>query len=146
MQKPVLVLLTAAAILAIASSLAYAGSHRFVLVVHSNNEIESISKGDASDIFLKRMQTWKDGSEIEVVDQHIESKLRAHFSTSIHGRSVSAIKSHWHKLIFTGRGLPPAELASDAEVIEFVGSHPRAIGYVSSRAQIGNLKVLRLEP
>lgn len=38
--------------------------------------------------------------------------------------------------IFSGRATPPAELASDAEVIAFVARTPGAIGYVSAGATL----------
>lgn len=131
--------------LVVFAAIGRAQSERFSLVVHPSNPIESISPEEASRIFLKQVKTWPMGLPIEVVDQHADSKLRAIFSRAVHGRSVPAIKSHWHKKIFTGRGLPPTELKSDVEVIRFVSSHPGGIGYISSRTSTHTLKIVRLE-
>ncbi len=132
--------------LLVLSAAANASSQRFVLVVHPSNPISVISKERVSDIFLKKETTWSNGVAIEVIDQHPRSKSRASFTSVVHGRTVSAIKSHWHREIFTGRGLPPTEAASEEGVIEYVASHPGSIGYVSSRVPIGTLKAVRLEP
>ena len=50
------------------------------------------------------------------------------------------------KAIFTGRGFPPVEKSSDAEVAAFVAGNASAIGYVSSAATLPNgVKVVKVE-
>ena len=119
---------------------------RFAIIVHPSNPIESITKERVSRIFLKKEKVWGDGSTIDAVDQRAESRVRANFSEVVLGRTVAAVKSHWHKQIFTGRSVPLLELDSDDDVIEFVRKHEGAIGYVSFRASVGDLRILRLEP
>ncbi len=41
-------------------------------------------------------------------------------------------------MIFSGRGVPPLELRSDSEILNYVSSHPDAISYVSSDTDLTN--------
>ena len=101
------------------------------VVVHSSNALSSITKAKAADLFLKRVTRWENGRIVTPVDLSEKSPVRAVFSRDLLGKEVSSVKSHWQKMIFSGRATPPAELSSDAEVIEFVRNNADAIGYVS---------------
>ena len=68
--------------------------------------------------------------------------LRAEFDQKALGRSSSQVKAYWSKLVFTGKGTPPKEVASDSEVLELVASNPNLIGYVSAGAVSAKVKVL----
>jgi ABC-type phosphate transport system substrate-binding protein len=116
----------------------------FLVVINTGNEIEAMEKDQISRIFLKKITKWANGSRVEPVDLDSQSPVREAFSRDVHGKSVSSIKSYWQRMIFSGRDTPPPELDSDAKVIQFVSSHPGAIGYVSTSANIANVKVLRI--
>ena len=70
------------------------------------------------------------------------SALRSDFDEKGVGRSSSQLKAHWSKLVFTGKGTPPAELASEAEVIEFVAANPKAIGYINADKATSAVKIV----
>ena len=42
------------------------------------------------------------------------------------------MKNYWQQLIFSGQDVPPPELKTDDEVIQYVIKNPNSIGYVSS--------------
>ena len=94
---------------------------------------------------MKETGTWSDGQPVIPVDQTASSSTRHEFSNAIFGRDATAIKSHWQRQIFSGRGVPPPEKASDDEVLAFVRVNSGAIGYVSSDADVGSgVKVLEI--
>jgi hypothetical protein len=72
------------------------------------------------------------------------SALREGFSKSILGRSAAAVRNYWQQRTFTGRGVPPAEVSSDADVIRYAREHPGGIGYVSTQTDLAALNVLAL--
>lgn len=109
----------------------------YVIVVHEGNSTTSLTADEVSRMFLKRTTQWADGSEIVPVDQVESASVRETFSQDVHGKSVSAIKSYWQRQIFSGRGVPPAERASNAEVLAFVRANPAAIGYVRAGINLG---------
>jgi ABC-type phosphate transport system substrate-binding protein len=116
----------------------------FVVVVHPSNPVDSMTEKEISALFLKSVTRWDDGRRVLPLDHADGSAIRARFSESIHGRSVSAIKNYWQQQIFAGRDVPPPEKASDREVLAYVASNPSAIGYVSSGADLGSVKVVSI--
>ncbi len=120
-----------------------AGSQRleaqeFKVVVNAANPISEISKSDASKIFQKKSQKFGNGQRASPVDLPANSPVREQFSQGVHGRSASAIASYWQQQIFSGRGVPPEEKASDSAVLDFVRSNPDGIGYVAADTSLGD--------
>ena len=117
----------------------------FKVVVNSSNSTASISVGQLSRCFMKQTNTWINGAAVLPVDQVADSAVRIAFTTAIHERDVAAVKSYWQRQIFSGRGVPPPEKASDEEVLAFVRANPGAVGYVSPNTPVGaGVKVLEV--
>ncbi len=114
----------------------------YKVIVHSTNPASSMSRGDLSKIFLKRTTKWSDGRTATPVDLPESSGTRASFSKAVHNKSVDAIKAYWHKMVFSGRAVPPAQRSSVREIVDYVQSNPGAVGYVPSSAAVGNCTVL----
>ncbi len=124
---------------------AVASGQGFKVVVNGANSSETISKQQLENIFMKKTGTWNDGRPVIPVDQTASSSTRHGFSKVVIGRDTNAIKSYWQRQIFSGRGVPPPEKASDDEVLEFVRVNSGAVGYVSPDADIGSgVKVLEI--
>jgi ABC-type phosphate transport system substrate-binding protein len=133
-----IVLLAAAGSLALASDPG-AGLR---LIVHPGNDVGSMERELLADAFLKKATRWPDGEAIEPVDQRFGSPIREHFSQHVLRRSAAAIRSYWQQRIFTGRGVPPPELESDAAVLRYVQTHRGGVGYVSESAVITAVNVI----
>lgn len=103
----------------------------FGVVVNSANPVDSLPSDVVADYFLKKQTRWPNGVEILPVDQKLDSKVRSMFTLAIHFKRVQAVQSYWQKKLFAGEEVPPPELASDVDVLEFVSKNPGAIGYVS---------------
>lgn len=125
-----------------------ASAQTYKLIAHPSVPASSLSREDASMLFLKKASTWsKWGSDQKVVpfDLAADSSTRQGFSSGVLKRAIPAIKSYWQQQIFSGRGTPPAELAGDNEMISSVSRTAGAIGYVSSGATLpGNVKQIRV--
>jgi ABC-type phosphate transport system substrate-binding protein len=117
----------------------------FRLVVHPRNPLQAINRSVAALAFLKKTQVWQHGGPIRPVDLGVDSDVRRRFSEEVLGRSQVAVKNYWQQMIFSGRGLPPPELSSDDEVVQFVLRNPGAIGYVSGDAVLKGTKPLDLK-
>jgi len=116
----------------------------FQVIVNESNSIESISKGDLSDIFLKKKTKCDNGSAVTPIDLNARSETRAAFTEEVHGRNVGAIRSYWQQAAFSGAGTAPIERSNDADVIAFVKSNPGAVGYISAGADASGVKVLSI--
>jgi len=117
----------------------------FVLIVNQSSKVSTLKRGDVSKLFMRRVTKWSDGQEVQPVDQVASSPTRRVFSDSVHHMDVPRVKSYWQLVVFSGRGDPPPERASDDDIIQFVRTTPTAIGYVSASATIVDVKVVAIK-
>lgn len=90
---------------------------------------------------LTRLYTGR-SSALAAVNLAESSPLRSQFDEKGVGRSSAQLKAHWSKLVFTGKGTPPPELATEAAVIEHVAQNPNAIGYIGTASVTDAVKVV----
>jgi ABC-type phosphate transport system substrate-binding protein len=126
----------------VAVAAAPAGFH---VVAHPQNPAASVDRDFLADAFLKKAVRWPGGDTIQPVDLRADAPARERFSEHVLRRSIAAVRSYWQQRIFTGRGVPPPELESDAAVIQYVKMHPGAVGYVSERADVGAVKIIAVQ-
>jgi ABC-type phosphate transport system substrate-binding protein len=110
------------------------------VIVHPQNAEQTLERPFLANAFLKKVTRWPNGEVVRPVDLPLASPARRKFSEEVLGRSVSAVRSYWQQLIFSGRDIPPPELDSDAAVIAYVLRTPGAVGYVSGSAALGAAK------
>lgn len=122
--------------------LVHAQQPGFKVIVNNDNPAKGLPRAKVALMFMKATAKWGDGAAVEPVDQLPGSPVRAEFSAAIHNRDVDAVKTAWQRAVFSGRGEPPPEKASDEEVIAFVASRPGGIGYVSQSAPTDKVKTL----
>ena len=129
-------LFTFAICLAALVGAAPAGAQQYRVIVNAANPTTSLTKEDLARVYLKKMSTWKSGAPVTVVDQAPKSPVRAQFSMTVLGRDVPTMKNYWQQSLFSGRGVPPVEQPTEAQVVAFVAANPGAIGYVSTETQL----------
>jgi ABC-type phosphate transport system substrate-binding protein len=117
----------------------------FLIIVHSTNPATTLDRKFLSEAFLKKKTRWPSGDVIRPVDQRTIAGVRSRFSEGVLERSVAAVRQYWLQRIFAGRAVPPPELESDAQVVQYVLLQPGAVGYVSASANISGAKALRIE-
>jgi ABC-type phosphate transport system substrate-binding protein len=115
------------------------------LIAHPAISLRSLSRAEASRIFLKRSAKWPDGSPATPVDLPPDSKTREAFSRDVHGKSASAVDAYWQKQVFSGSALPPATRANDGEVIRFVRATAGAVGYVAADADLSGVRSIEVQ-
>lgn len=142
-RVPIALALLAAALFA--GSLPAQGSAPFQVIVNAANPVASLTREEASRLFLRKVVTWKPGEGVQPVDQGQDSAVRRAFSKAIHRKDMPGVRRYWEELVFTGQGVPPAERAGDEEVVAFVAASRGAIGYVGPGATLGRkVRVLRI--
>lgn len=116
----------------------------FVVIVNRSNPQTTIARAEVSRMFLKQVQRWANGREVQPVDLTVSAAPREAFSRHVHSRSATSVASHWRQQIFAGRGVPPPEQASDAEVLRYVASHAGGIGYVGPGTNISSVAAVNV--
>jgi len=124
------------AALLLAACLAFGGAHAadLVVIVSARAPVPALRADQVADIFLAEANRFPDGSEATAVDQNIGSALRDEFYDKVANRSPALMKAYWTKMIFTGRGQPPREVAGNAAVRRLVAENPGTIGYIERSA------------
>lgn len=139
MTKRLLFQLLAAFACAIALA---AGAEDVVAVVSAKSPITSLNTAQVADIFLGKTSRFPDGSAAVPIDQVEDSPERDRFYALYTGKSAAQVKAHWSKLIFTGRGQPPRQVANSAEAKRAIVGDPHAIGYIDNRLVDSSVRVL----
>lgn len=116
------------------------------VIVHPSNSLSKISKSEVSDIFLGRADEFANGKAAEPLDQINSSPTRRQFIKAVLGMDEGALKSHWSKLMFSGKGQPPEMLSSDEEIRAAIAANPHGIGYINRSLVDESVKVVLIVP
>ncbi|HXF78652.1 MAG TPA: phosphate ABC transporter substrate-binding protein [Usitatibacter sp.] len=119
-----------------------AGAEDVVAVVSAKSPVTALNAEQVADIFLGKTTRFPDGSAAVPIDQNEDSPDRDRFYTQYTGKSPAQVKAHWSKLIFTGRGQPPRQVANAAEAKRAVAQDPHAIAYIDNRLVDSSVRVL----
>ncbi len=92
-------------------------------------------------IYMGKQTRWLNDEAIVPVMLR-EGPLHDTFVEDYLDRSVHRFVTYWRQMVFTGKGLPPRSFNSEDELIDFVAVTPGALGYASSAADTGRVKVL----
>lgn len=111
-----------------------------VVVNPANSNV--VSSDDLSRLFLGKAASFSDGTKAVPVNQSEGAAAREEFDSKVLNRSAAQLKAYWSKLVFTGKGTPPKELADDAAVKAAVAGEVGAIGYISSGSVDSSVKVI----
>lgn len=134
-----LVLLTSAAI----TQQAHA---ELAIIAHPNNSMMGISKDELERIYLGKSRSFSNGRSVKAVDQTVGSRARDKFNKEVLQMTEAKRKAYWSRLVFTGKGKPPASLDDDAAVLEWIASHPDGLGYITGSKISKRVKVLLILP
>ena len=112
-----------------------------VVIVHPTND-STLDKDVVKKIYLGKTKSFSNGQKIQAYDLQNGSDIRNSFLQSLLKKSGSQYKAYWSKLLFTGKGKPPAEKSSEDDIVNEVASNPSAIGYVDSTKVTDAVKVI----
>lgn len=103
----------------------------FSIIVHPSNSVGAMKTAEVSRLFLRQSTRWESGQRALPVNLVAQSPLRQRFTREINQKSLAAEKAYWQRQIFSGRAVPPLEVASEDDVLDYVAKNPGAVGYVS---------------
>jgi ABC-type phosphate transport system substrate-binding protein len=103
------------------------------ILVIANRDVpeDTLSIKEIQEIFLGKRVQWRDNSRIRFTTVG-DAEVHRMFLKQYVNLSESDWKIYWKRMVFTGRGMPPETIATEAELIDFVAKTKGAVGYLSS--------------
>ncbi|MCP5015786.1 MAG: phosphate ABC transporter substrate-binding protein [Ketobacter sp.] len=116
--------------------------HAEIAVIVNPANTDAIKKENIASLYLAKTRTFPGGKTAIPLDRPEGSPIRVEFVSKVIEKDESQMKSYWSRLIFTGKGVPPKVLESDAEVKGMVARNPDAIGFIDTVAVDDTVKVV----
>lgn len=106
------------------------------VIVHPKSALTHLLAEQAAQIFLGK------STRLTPVDLADNSAIRADFYQKVAGKDQDQVKAIWSKIVFTGKGFPPKEYNTNAEVKRAIAADPGAIGYIDKAAVDDTVRVV----
>lgn len=125
--------------LTLASGCVHAAS--LAVIVHPSSGVDSLSREQASHLFLGRIKHLPSGTLAVVLDT---TSLRADFYRALVNREMNEINAYWARLKFSGRTQPPEQIEDADAVLRRVASERGTIGYIDAARVDRRVRVVLL--
>ena len=116
----------------------------FQLIANPANPTTSVDVSFVRDAYLKRQAVWDNGETIRPIDLTSRFPARETFTHDVLQKTLAQLRVYWNQQIFSGKGVPPPEVDSEAAMIAYVMARRGAIGYLPANASLGGTKLLSL--
>jgi ABC-type phosphate transport system substrate-binding protein len=112
-----------------------------VIVVSAKSAIGSLSKDQVADIYLGNSKEFPGGGQALPLIL-ASGAVRTEFFEKILGKNEAQAKAIWSRLVFSGKGSAPREVADSAEVVKLIAANPNCIGIIEKSAVNSSVKVV----
>ena len=106
----------------------------YKIIVNPDNRLREVSTVFLREAFLKKSASWSGGETIRPVDLSRRFQIRERFTREVLNKTPAQLRAYWNQQIFSGKGVPPPELESEAAVIAYVLHHRGAVAYLPAEA------------
>jgi hypothetical protein len=106
------------------------------IVVIMGSGAVSLTQDQVAGVYLGR------NNNLKPVDLPESNPLREEFYKKATARDLAQIKAVWSRLVFTGQGHPPKEIADAAAVKRAVAADPKIVGYIDKADVDASVKVV----
>jgi len=113
-----------------------------VVIVSASSPIAKLDKEQVANLFLGKSSSYPDGSNAVPIEQTDGSAAHEEFHKNVTEKSASQLKSYWSKMIFSGKGTAPKEVASNSELLKLLVGNPAMIAYIDKNAVDKSVKVV----
>lgn len=114
----------------------------FLVIVNKDNT-NAIGADFVAKAFRGEAKSWPAGGSVSTVALGEENATRAAFDKAVLGKSPGQSRALWAQLAFTGKAVPPKLVDSDEEAVKAVQESRNAIGYVSPKAKVDGVRVVK---
>ncbi|MEI7839596.1 MAG: hypothetical protein WCJ11_03755 [Methylococcaceae bacterium] len=112
------------------------------IIANKDSPTVQLDKSDIAAIYLLKKKHWENGDDIMPINLPATADARTHFTAEIFDSTPEKLGSYWDKMLFKGEN-PPVTQNSEQAVIMFVERIKGAIGYVETKPQSSQIKILQ---
>lgn len=116
----------------------------FVVVANKDVPVDSLSKAELRAIFLGEKVKWDNRKYIKLAFLD-EGDVSKEFLQGVVGKTPSQYDNHWQKMVFSGKGAMPQSFAEMSKVVDYVATHPGAVGFVAAGQAGGSVKTISIK-
>ena len=122
-------------------SLGSASAEQLRIIANRSVPVATLDAGTVKKIYLGKLKVWDNGMKVVFVKLGDGPSTDA-FLRSYVKKNASSFKRYWKKKVFTGGGNAPKVFEKERDLVAYVETTKGAIGYVSSKAQTEQVKIL----
>ena len=115
------------------------------VVVNAASPAHELSRASLRAIFAMRVRHWPDGTPITVFVLPDRDERHRAFCKSVLQVYPYVLRDTWDRLVFTGTGQAPIQVASPEELIRYVTLVRGAIGYSVQNGRTAHERIRPLE-
>lgn len=112
-----------------------------VIVVSAKSSVSTLSKDQVADIYLGNSKEFPGGGQALPL-LLASGAVRTEFFEKILGKNEAQAKAIWSRLVFSGKGSAPREVADSAEIVKLIAANPNCIGIIEKSAVNASVKVV----
>ncbi len=101
------------------------------MIVHPGVAVQTLTVNEARSIFGMRQLVWPGGAPVRVFVLPEQHSLHANFCREVLNIYPYQLKLSWNRLVYSGTGQAPTEVATEQEMLARVATTPGAVGYVN---------------
>ena len=124
------------------TSPAFAAS--YVVITNKDVPVDSLSKAELRSIFLGEKVKWnhKKYIKIAILDSGDAYKDFLH---EILGNTPAQYDNFWLKMVYTGKAPMPQSFSETGKLVDFVATHPGAVGFVAAGHAGDSVKTISIK-
>jgi ABC-type phosphate transport system substrate-binding protein len=112
-----------------------------VIVVSSKSSVSSMTKEQVADIYLGNTKELPGGGQASPLLPS-SGAVRTEFFDKVLGKNEAQAKAIWSRLVFSGKGSAPRDVADSAETLKMIAANPNSIGVIEKSAVNSSVKVV----
>ncbi|MCF7965685.1 MAG: hypothetical protein K9L79_09125 [Methylobacter tundripaludum] len=112
------------------------------IIANKDLPVAQLDKDDIAAIYLLKKKHWENGEDIMPINLPAKADARTRFTAEIFDSTPEKLGSYWDKMLFKGE-TPPVTQNSEQAVVLFVERIKGAIGYVETKPQSPQIKILQ---
>lgn len=115
------------------------------LIVNDSVVFPPTSKQNIRNIFTLQKTSWPDGTRIYIFVLPDDNPVHQAFSKTLTGIFPHQYRRIWDRYTFSGTGISPTVVDSEAEMLDKISQTKNSIGYIEGEINRPDIKIIHLD-